>query len=35
MMPEELNLDRETTRKIFTEDLVKRKVSANLVIQIR
>jgi hypothetical protein len=31
MMAEELNLDRETVRKIFTEDLGMRKVSAKMV----
>jgi hypothetical protein len=31
MMPEELNLDRESVRKILTEDLGMRKVSAKMV----
>jgi hypothetical protein len=31
MMAEELNLDRETVRKILTEDLEMRKVSAKMV----
>jgi hypothetical protein len=31
MMAQELNLDRETVRKILTEDLGMRKVSAKLV----
>jgi hypothetical protein len=30
-MAEELNLDRETVRKILTEDLGMRKVSAKMV----
>jgi hypothetical protein len=34
MMAEELNLDRETVRKILTEDLGMRKVSAKMVPQI-
>jgi hypothetical protein len=34
MMAEELNLDRETVRKILTEDLGMRKVSAKIVQQI-
>jgi hypothetical protein len=34
MMAEELNLDRETVRKILTEDLGMREVSAKLVPQI-
>jgi histone-lysine N-methyltransferase SETMAR len=33
MMAEELNLDRETVRKILTEDLGMRKVSAKFVPQ--
>jgi hypothetical protein len=31
MMAEELNLDRETVRQIFTEDLGMRKVSTKMV----
>jgi hypothetical protein len=31
MTAEELNLDRETVRKILTEDLGMRKVSAKMV----
>jgi uncharacterized protein YneF (UPF0154 family) len=34
MMTEELNLDRETVRKILTEDLGMRKVSEKKVKQI-
>jgi histone-lysine N-methyltransferase SETMAR len=34
MMAEELNLDRETVKKILTEDLGMRKVSARMVPQI-
>jgi hypothetical protein len=34
MMAEKLNLDRETVRKILTEDLGMRKVSAEMVPQI-
>jgi hypothetical protein len=34
MMAEELNLDRETVRKILTEDLGMRKVSGKMVPQI-
>jgi histone-lysine N-methyltransferase SETMAR len=34
MIAEELNLDRETVRKILTEDLGMRKVSAKMVPQI-
>jgi vacuolar-type H+-ATPase catalytic subunit A/Vma1 len=34
MMAEELHLDRETVRKILTEDLGMRKVIANMVPQI-
>jgi hypothetical protein len=34
MMAEELNIDRETVRKILTEDLGMRKVSGKMVSQI-
>jgi hypothetical protein len=34
MMTEELNLDRETVRKILTEDLEMRKVSENMAPQL-
>jgi hypothetical protein len=34
MMAEELNLDRESVRKILTEDLGMKKVSAKMVLRI-